>query len=126
MNFRLTNTSNMVFIYPALVALLLQMYLAVFISLGLLASSFVYHNNSEKKFLRFDLIFSVLAVSYNLYLCYLFNFNLIPFGVASVFLIVGLFSYLKAWKTKYAYYHTLWHISCAAISVCCYMGYAFY
>jgi hypothetical protein len=116
----------MVFVYPVLVAVLLQMYVAVFISLGLLLSSFIYHNNSEKKFLRFDLVFSVLAISYNLYLCYLFDFNIIPFGVASIFLIVGLFSYFKAWQTKYVYYHTMWHISCAAISVCCYIGYAFY
>lgn len=116
----------MVFIYPVLVGILGSLYFGAFINFCLLASSFFYHNSKEKKYLQFDFIFSILAVAYNIYLCFLFKFSPIPFGIAFIFLILGLYFYFKARKENYEKYHPLWHISCAVITISCFLGYILY
>lgn len=126
MNFKLPNTSNMVFIYPILIGVLGGLYLGVVLSAGLIIASFAYHNSKESHYLRFDQFFSWTSIFYNLYLCYLFKFNYFPFGVALLFLAVGLFCYFRKKDNKYDIYHTLWHISCAGITCCCYLGYLLY
>ena len=128
-NFKLANISNIVFIYPIIIAILGQVYLVAILNFGLLLASFYHHNSFEKKYVRFDMLFSWACIFYNLYLCYLFKFSILPFGTAFIFLIIGLYSYFKAGKnTKNVYqnYHLIWHLSCAAITTCCMLGYLFY
>ncbi len=126
MNFNITysNFSNTVFIYPILFATFSGMYLGAILNLGLLVSSFLYHNSKERNFLQFDFLFSVACIVYNLYLCYLFQFAIIPFGIASVFLITGLYFYFNYKNNNI--YHPLWHVCCAAITISCFSGYTFY
>lgn len=125
-NYKLANVSNIVFVYPIIIAILGGIYVGAILNIGLLISSFYYHNSFEKKYLRFDMVFSYLCIFYNLYLCYLFKFNPIPFGTALVFLIIALYTYYNGVKSKYQIYHLIWHLSSAIITTCCFIGYLLY
>lgn len=124
LNISHSNFSNTVFIYPILFATFSDIYVGAVLNLGLLISSFLYHNSQERHFLRLDKTFSYLCIIYNLYLCYLFNFALVPFGTALVFLLFGLYFYYH--KNKKDIYHPLWHVCCAAITLSCFSGFIFY
>jgi hypothetical protein len=111
--------SNAFFLVPLVYAICNSLFIYSIIFLLAIIFSTLYHLSNEKRFSILDKIFVYLVIGYNLYLCYLSNFNEPFFLIALMY--VGIGFYFLYYKNKDDYE---WHASCALISLFCLLAYA--
>jgi len=111
--------SNSFFLVPILLSISYHLYFHALLVLAAMTFSTVYHLSSEKRWGTIDKIFAYLVIVYNLYLCYLSDFNQPYFSFALLFVFTGFYFFFKMKKDDYE-----WHISCVLITTFCILAYA--
>jgi mannose/fructose/N-acetylgalactosamine-specific phosphotransferase system component IIC len=107
---------------PLATALYFQIYIyAVLISLSFM-SSLKYHGSSEKEWAPADNAFATLVFLYNLYLCFLFRYELkLIIPITLITALAFLIFFIQ--KRDYEFYHSLWHILVIAGTFLCALGF---
>jgi uncharacterized membrane protein YraQ (UPF0718 family) len=109
--------SILFFLPPLLTAFWLQLYIHVFILIGVIVASFVFHLSKEKKIARVDKFFAWALILSNLSLIASSNFKypyaLLAFAVVPIALA---FYYSSRGKT-YNYKHGWWHFFSSLITI---------
>jgi len=114
--------TSLFFLVPMFLALYFKIYLMAILLLTVTIFSIIFHIFDEKKLKIIDPIFAYILIASNLYLCFLFRFNLIYFLPAPLFVLLALICLVKE-KKNYELYHSLWHIFSGIITIFCILGY---
>ena len=123
MKYNIIVWSHFLFIVPLIFALSFKIYvMAIIITLTMIVS-FIYHFYREKNWVRLDRITALILIIANIYLCYLFSFSFPYFYLALLFVCISFYFYFNSNKEDYNIYHSLWHLSCAMITLFCLIGY---
>lgn len=114
--------TSLFFLVPMFLALYFKIYLMAILLLTVTIFSIIFHIFDEKKLKIIDPIFAYILIASNLYLCFLFRFNLIYFLPALLFVLLALICLVRE-KKNYELYHSLWHIFSGIITIFCILGY---
>jgi len=118
--------SNLAFTAPLFVAVYSGLYpMAILISTAMVVSA-AYHAYGGQRLRLTDHLTAYALIFANLYLIYLFEFEYPYFSIALLFVAVAFHFYFRDDVKRQDFNHSMWHLSSAAVTLVCVLGYINY
>ncbi len=116
--------TNGFFLVPLALSIYFGLYIHALLIFLVFVASTLYHSSDGKKGIYNDYFWAMILISYNLYMCYLGRFDFICSLLTFVLVFVAFYFRYQQGNGNYNYYHSLWHIASAGITVVSILWYA--